>query len=234
MANRYGSVVMFALEKNVYNIFGQFVFDNGGVISTVANNSKGICNAWQNTPTFSGATSSGSATITSVTSFAGLFTGMQITGASASSTSLTIGTISASTGSVVLSKAAALATSASSSFVAQGGQYIIQFGTNQSLGMLDAYAKLVSVLWNPEMTTGSSSGTLTQAQLMPTDGSGEPTLIGNFTKQRTIPTTLTSASQDCTIVIQFGNGGGTGFVASVPGAGEQWKMHAVFVNSTAP
>lgn len=236
MAGRNYTPVNFALEKNVVNLFARFPFVIGSG-STVAGvtldttSSKGICSVNPSTPTFSGAVSSGSATITSVTSFFGLFTGMQVTGASVvGSGSFTIGTLSQSTGSLVMSSPAFITTTSSATFVATGGQYVIQFGT-QAATRLDSYVKLLDFNYMWDEATGSASGSVGQVQICP--AAQNIFYIRNNTSIRTIPQTLTSGSTDCTLTIQMGNGSGVNFVAANPVNGEVLKVGFSFSNSTA-
>lgn len=229
MANRYQTPVLFAMEKNLVWLSAHVLFDASGAASLDTSNSKGICNFVQNTPTFSGSIGSGSATITSVSSFQGLFTGMVLGGGTVNG-SPTIGTISAATGSIVLSAAASV-TAGSSSFTAAGGQYIMQFGTQAAL-RLDPYFKLLMIKQSFDSSTGSAIGTATQVQTTPV----APTMliIQNNTRVRTIPATATSGSTDCSLTLQFGNGTGVGFIAKAPAAGEGLRIETVFGNSSAP
>lgn len=227
MAGRNFTPVSFTLEKNVVFLFGRVFFGANGAVSLDTNNSKGTCAAWQSTPTFTGTTSSGSAVVSSITSFFGLYTGMSLTGNGVSGT---IGTISASTKSIVMS---ALATSAqaTTTISASGGQYVLQFGTIAGVA-LDTYAKFLRFTVSFDETTGSATGTATQAAFAPTSGGGF--VIRNNTSVRTVPGTATSGSTDCTLVIQFGLGNGTGFVATNPAAGEAARYAVVLGNSNAP
>src|SRR4029077_19734333 len=83
MATGYGVPVRFTKEKNVWDLFGVYNIGSGGAINVAQSVNgqyinKGIANVWQNTPTFTGVTSSGSASITSVSSFQGIFSGMAL------------------------------------------------------------------------------------------------------------------------------------------------------------
>lgn len=231
MSGRTYTPVQFALEKNVVFLFGRLLFGTGGSVSLDTNNSKGTCAAWQNTPTFTGTVASGSATITSVSSFQGLFTGMVLGGVGViGSGTFTIGTISAATGSVVIQNGAAALASGSNTFTGSGGQYILQFGT-QAATRLDTYAKFFKFQASFDESTGSATGSLTQAQLAPAVGGGF--VIANNSKQRTIPATTTSGSTDCSLTIQFGTGNGVNFVAANPAAGESVRYFVEFGNSTS-
>lgn len=235
MASGYGVPVRFTKEKNVWDLFGIFNIGSGGAINvaTVATGSgpqfitKGIANVWQNTPTFTGSVASGSSTITSVSSFNGIYTGMSVTGAGVPA-GLTLGTISQATGSVVLSGQAG----ATGTFVASGGQYVFQFGVNTSVGSLsqmsrlDTYNRLLQyqVAWDSSMSS-VSAGVATSV--------GTHFVDTNNITQKTIPSTLTSNSTDATLVIQFGVGNGTGFVAAVPNPGFVMRASFTMGNTTS-
>lgn len=224
MANRYNTSVQWALEPAVVFIGVHVTFGANGVPSVDAINSKGIANVWNQSLAFSGATSSGSSTITSVSSFTGLFTGMTISGPSVAG-SPTIGTISAATGSVVLSGPVGAGTS----FFAAGGRFLYQFGLNNG-NRLDSYYKLLDVHTSWDETSGSASG-VAVASLAPVSGQGF--MVANNSRVRTIPQTQATASTDCSIAIQYGTGVGTGFVAKDPLAGEALRVMFVFGNSSA-
>lgn len=242
MATTYGTQVAFNKEKLVWNLYGQFNIGSAGAMNMVPLNSKGIANVWQNTPTFTGVTSSGSSSITSVSSFAGIFTGMTLSspGASLIATGgATVGTISVSTGTIVMSAAAAAFTGSTGGTLAvQGGQYVIQFGTatytngsSTSTQKLDPYNKLLMYNVEFDMSVASASGTAKQAQLAPQNFLCF--LTQNNISIRTIPQTSTSASTDASLTIQFGIGGGTSFVAQTPQPGEAVRMQFTLGNSTA-
>lgn len=228
MANRYQTPVLFAMEKNVVLLSAQITFDSGGGAALVPLNSKGHCFFGPYSEAFTGSVASGSSTITSVSSFQGLFTGQTVSGTGVVGTP-TIGTISAATGSIVLS--APFGTAGSVSFLASGGSYILQYGTNQAQGRLDSYFKLLQLQHSFDMSTGSAIGTATQAQLAPAAPS--MILVKNNTKVRTVPATATSASTDCSIIVQFGSGAGTSFVAATPAAGEGLRIWTAFGNSSS-
>lgn len=226
MANRYQNPVMFAMEPNVVTLSAHVTFGTTGVPSVDAINSKGIANVSNQSIAFTGATSSGSSTITSVSSFAGLFTGMVISGASVAG-SPTIGTVSAGTGSVVLSGPVGAGTS----FNATGGRMLFQFGLNNG-NRLDPYYKLLYVHTSWDESSGSASGSVGVAALAPVAPSGG-FMVANNTRTRTIPQTQATASTDCSLSLQYGSGVGTGFVAQNPVAGEGMRVLFIFGNSSA-
>jgi len=230
MAGRNFTPVMFGLEKNLVFLYARCVFNPSGVPVLDTLNSKGICSINPYTPTFTGSTVSSSATVTSVSSFAGIFTGQTITGTGLQS-STTIGTISAATGSIVLNKAVNTGVASLTLVAGAGsGQYLIQFGRQAGVN-LDTYYKFVEMQHSFDMTTSSAIGTATQAQLAPLNPS--LILIGNQTQVRTIPATSTSNSTDATLQVQFGVGAGTNFVAGSPATGEAVRFAFVFGNSSA-
>lgn len=225
MANRYNNPVSFALEPNVVTLSCHVTFGATGVPSVDAINSKGIANVSNQSIAFTGATSSGSSTITSVSSFAGLFTGQTISGASVAG-SPTIGTISAATGSVVLSGPVGAGTA----FNATGGRYLFQMGLNVG-NRLDSYFKLLYVHTAWDESSSSASGSAGVAALAP--AASTQFMVANNTRTRTIPATQATASTDCSLSLQYGVGAGTGFVAKDPVAGEGIRVIFVFGNSSA-
>lgn len=227
MAGRNFTAVSFGLEKNIVQLYSRAVIGQSGTPILDTSNSKGICNIGISAPTFTGTTSSGSATISSVSSFNDLFTGMTLSGTGIGTA--TIGTISAATGSIVMSAPAASA-QASTTITASGGQYIFQFGTQAGV-RLDSYAKLLDWNYVFDESTGSASGKALVAQLAPASTVGF--IVTNTTQVRTIPATGTSNSTDCALVVQFGNGAGTGFVAQNPSPGEVLRCSFTFGNSTS-
>lgn len=223
--NRFTTPVQFGFEKNIVSAFSRVVFGSSGAPILDTNNSKGICNVAFSTPTFGGTTSSGSSTITSVSSFQGLFTGMTLSGGGANGT---IGTMTAATKSIVMTGLATSGVTASMSAI--GGQYVFQFGTQAGV-RLDGYFKLLEFGYLWDESTGSASGSGLQLQLAPS--SSQCFVVQNLTQVRTIPATLTSNSTDCTLTVQVGNGTGVGFVAQQPVAGEVFRCNYVFGNSSA-
>lgn len=227
MANRYQNPVQFAMEPNLVTLSAHVTFGATGVPSVDALNSKGIANVWNQSLAFTGATSSGSSTITSVSSFFGLYTGMVISGSGVAG-SPTIGTISAATGSVVLS--APVGAAGTTAFQATGGRYIFQFGLNNG-NRLDPYYKLLYVRSDYDESSGSASGSVGVAALAPVAPNNF--LVANNSKQRTIPQTQATASTDCSLILQYGTGVGTGFTAKDIAAGEGVRVLFVFGNSSA-
>lgn len=227
MAGRNFTPVSFGLEKNIVQLYARVVFGSNGAPILDTNNSKGFCNVGFSTPTFTGSTSSGSTTISSVSSFQGLFTGMTLTGNGVSGT---IGTMTAATASIVMTNPATSA-QASTTVSAIGGQYVFQLG--QQAGVrLDTYNKVLDLNMVFDESTGSAVGGSKVLQLAPSAQS--IFIVGNSTSIRTIPATGTSNSTDATLTLQLGNGFSTGFVAQTPVAGEVLRINLNLGNSTAP
>lgn len=230
MAGRNYTPVMFGLEKNIVSLFCRVVFNPSGVAVLDTNNSKGICAFNLETVSFTGATTNSSSSVGTVSSFVGLYTGMTVTGAAGSIQSgTTIGTISAATDSLVLSKQAIL-TNAANPLVASGGRYRVQFGSLAGVN-LDAYNRILSMSVMPFETTSSSSGGVSVAQFAP--GVDKVFVVNNQVSIRTIPSTAASVSTDCSLALQMGTGVGTNFVVQTPAAGESYYFHFLLSNSTA-
>lgn len=230
MASTYGYPVGFWKEGNVWTLSAHVTFGATGVPTLDTKNSKGICSFAPQSVVFSGATVSSSATVTSVSSFLGLYTGMSVTGTGFQATT-TVGTISASTGSIVLSKAVNTGSSTGSlAITASGGRYIIQFG-QQAAQRLDSYVKLLGMDRVFDVTAASASGGVGVAALAPS--APNMFIVANNTSVRTIPATATSGSTDCSLSLQLGSGVGTGFVAADPVAGEGARFVIVFGNLSA-
>lgn len=247
MANEYGTPVLFAKEKNVWILSARITFDANGAAALDTTQSKGFCAVWQNTPTFTAGTNGSSSLLGSVSSFQGLFSGMNLTIASSLAiiTTATVGSITAA--NALLNKFSVTAANNAQSgwpqfdtpsvtFIAGSGgggtgQYILQLG-QQAAQRLQTYNKILMVQHSFDETTGSAIGGVSQQQLAPANPS--MVLIGNQTRVRTIPATSTSGSTDASITVQFGQGTGRNFVAGTPAAGEAVRIVLVMGNSTAP
>lgn len=246
MASGYGVPVRFTKEKNVWDLFAILTVGSGGAMNfaTVSTGvgpqliGKGIANVWQNTPTFTGVIGSGSNTITSVSSFLNLYSGMALTSSFNGLT--TVGTMSAATGSIILNSgfASGFTGSTGGVFVASGGQYIFQFGVNTTVGSLsqnsrlDTYNRLLNLNISYACDSGSSIGTATQVALTPTVSQYFVTQFNLRTK--TLPAVATSSSTDASLVIQFGNNIGTGFQPAVLAPGMIVRVNFTMGNTTAP
>lgn len=234
MANRYASPVLFAMEKNVVFVSARVVFNPSGIAVLDTSNSKGVCNFQLDQVAFTANTVGSSTTMSSVSSFAGLFNGMTVTGFGATTTisSITAGAAQ----SLTLASGTGVTTTNAGAVIATGGRYRIQFGT-QAAQRLDTYNKLLGWSFQWEMTTSSAVGTATRQHLAP--AAPEVFLVQNNIQQRTIPKTSTSGSTDASLVIQTGTYGlvggayAGGFTAQAPATGESLKLMFMFGNSTA-
>lgn len=235
MPNTYASPVVFAKENNPITLWARVVFDNNGVPILDGANSKGIIGINPVTHTITAATTNSSVAVGSVSSFAGIYSGMTVTG---STGSIQAGTTISSVNSVGLTlglSKQAIQTGANNTLVIGGGQYAIQFGQlGGGYPRLTTYYKYLfsSLTWSE--VTGSAVGTATQVALAP--NASDMFVVSNTTKVITIPATLTSGSTDATLTVQLGNGGGTGptFQAASPQAGEVAHFIFQFTTSSAP
>lgn len=238
MASTYGSPVLFTKEKNVWILSARIVFDTNGAPTLDTTQSKGFCAVWQNTPVFTGGLTTGSnTTVGTVSSFQGLFSGMNLTISSSLAiiATTTIGSITPTTDSFKVNQYPEF-TVPSVTFTAGSagggtGQYILQLGQQAAL-RLDPYVKVLQLQHSFDMTTGSMIGTATQQQLSPR----APNMVWlqNKTNVRTIPATTTSGSTDASITVQFGSGAGSAFTAGIPDPGSAVRIVLVLGNSTAP
>lgn len=247
MASTYGTPVLFTKEKNVWILSARIVFGANGsaVLDTTA--SKGFCSVQQVTPTFTAGTNGSSSLLGSVSSFQGLFSGMNLTIASSLAiiSTATIGSITAA--NAALNKFAVTAANnaqngwpqfdtPSVTFIAGSGgggtgQYILQLG-QQAATRLDTYNKILMVKHDFDTTTGSTIGGVGQQQLAPLAPS--MVLIQNKIPVKTVPPTLATNSTDASITVQFGSGTGANFQALAPAAGEAVRVVLMLGNSTAP
>lgn len=233
MANVYGTPVLFTKEKNVWQLSAVIVFGPSGAASLDTTASKGFCAVNPDSITITGATTNSSTALSSVSSFAGIFKGMTITGPAGDlQAATTVSSFSATTQTITMSSQAIL-TDGSGSYQISGGRYRLQLGTIAAKA-LTPFVKLMGVDGISDVTTGSSAGSATQIQLAP--AASTAFLVQNNVSIRTIPQTLTSGSTDASIVLQFGigNGPGTGFTAVTPGDGERYRVVLTLGNSTAP
>lgn len=243
MATGYGTPVRFTKEKNVWDLFLTTNTGSGGALNIAqsVNNqfiNKGIANVWQNTPTFTGVTSSGSNTVTSVSNFTGVFTGMAITNSTIPN-GATVGTISPSTGSIVFTgtpAGAAFTGSTGATMVVSGGQYIIQFGVLTTAGSasynsrLDAYNRLLDFNLSFDSSVGSCAASATQQQIAP--NVSQYFIVQNNTTVKTIPQSMANSSTDCSLTVQLGTGA-NGFVPVPPAPGLVMRFDFTFGNTTA-
>lgn len=225
--NRYTTPVLFSFAKNLTFVYGKVTFNPSGVPVLDTNNSQGICSFNIAAVSFTGNTSSGSNVITSVSSFAGLFNGMSLTGSGGYTA--TISSITAAAGTMVVTGGNGVAQGANP-LQATGGRYVIQFG--QQAGVrLDAYNKLLAFKQSFDQTLSSVSGTTTTNALAPL--APNVFIVGNNTSVITVPKTTTSGSTDATLTIQMGTGQGGSFTAVTPSEGDTMRFEVAFKNSTA-
>lgn len=235
MANVYATTVSFQKEKNVTTLYATVVFNGSGVPVLQTNDSKGIANFWQETVSLNANVVNSTTSLSSVSSFAGLFSGMNLTGAGLA-TSQVISSMSvsgAADGSITVTKQN-ITTGGAVPLVAEGGRYRVQFGTINGSAPVryDAYNKLLQVNYTWDMTTSSASGTAAQLQLAPNATS--VFVLGSISfNQVTVPNSTTSGSTDASIVLQMGDGAGLSFQAKDPQNGEKLRLEFVFGNSTA-
>lgn len=233
MANRYSTPVLFAMEKNLTVVALRAVFGAGGSVVVDAINSKGISYMAPDQVAFSANTVASSATISSVTSFSGLFNGMTVTGLTQSvGASVTISSMTAGASSLVLSSGTNVIAQPANSLLATGGRYRVQFGLTVG-NRFDTYNKLLAFSYDFREITGSAAGSATSLQLYPICADGF--IVQNNTGIRTIPGTTTSGSTDASLAIQFGSYGANSniFTATTPQPGEVVNMLFTFGNSTA-
>jgi hypothetical protein len=230
MASTYGNPVSFTKENNVWMLFAKLNFGPNGTVTLDTTQSRGICNAALDQVAFTGATVNSSTSLSSVSSFNGVFAGMTITGpAGELQAATTVGSFSAATKTITLSKQA-ITTDGAGAYVATGGRYRIQFG--QQAGVrLDAYVKLLGYEVKFDVSTGSASGNATQIQIAPQ--APNVFIVDNKISVRTIPTTFATNSTDASIALQFGSGigPGVGFAAAVPADGESCRVVFFLGNS---
>lgn len=216
--NRNLRPVMFAFEPDVVSVYANLSFGAAGAVTlnqTQANSSKGICNVVLTSVSFTGTTSA-SVTVTSVSSFAGLYPGMTVTGTNVPAAT-TISSMNAGAGTITLSQAA---TGVNTGLSAAGGLYTVSFGSQFTpFKRLDAYVKLLACKADFDVS-GAQGGASTLALA--------PAAPNAFIVNNSI-SIATSAS----IALQFGSGAGTSFVAGVPANGERVRIAFMFSRSTA-
>lgn len=233
MANSYGTPVLFTKEKNVWTLSAQLQFGPGGAVTLVQANSKGFCAVNPESVAFTGGTTNSTTTLGTVSSFAGIFAGMTITGpAGELQAATTVGSWSAASKTFVLSKQA-ITTNTAGSYQATGGRVRLQLGA-QAITQLNPYVKLLGVNVFSDVSTGSASGGVGVAQSAP--AATTAFIVDNKVSTKTVPQTLATNSTDASVAIQFGVGAGpgTGFQAVSPGDGEIIRVDLILGNSTAP
>ncbi len=233
MASTYGTPVLFTKEKNVWILSLRAVFGAGGTVVLDPLNSKGICAFNPDQVAFSGNTVASSTSVSSITSFSGLFNGMTVTGITAGiGSGITLSSMTAGAGTLVLSSGTNVLPQQANALIATGGRYRVQFG-QQSGVRLDPYVKLMSFSYDFRETTGSAAGSSSTLQLYPLAQTGF--IVQNQITVRTIPQTATSGSTDASVAVQFGYYSGPNiFTVATPAPGEAVHMQFLLGNSTAP
>jgi hypothetical protein len=215
--NRYVRPVQFAFEADVVSVFALISFGAAGAPTLNTNYSKGICNIALNSISITGTSANTSTTISSVSSFAGLYVGMGISdGGVHIPANTTISSMNPGAGTMVISQAA---TGTNTGLTVSGGQYTITFGAQFSPARLDPYVRLLSAshLWDEAgVQGGASTGALAPA-------APSMFLVGNNITSSTL----------ANLVLQFGTGAGASFVAEVPASGEALRLFFSFTRSTA-
>lgn len=227
MADRYGTAVLFSLEKNIWAVFARITFGAAGAPTLDTQNSKGFCNVALSQVAFTGTTANSSNSVTSVSSFAGLYPGMLVQDSGPTHVNQLISSFTAGSDLLTL---AGNATGTNTGLVASGGQYTLQLGTQAGV-RLDSWYKLLEFQysWDESGSQGGAS-TLALAPAAP-----NVFLVGNRTTIRTVPATATSGTTDCTLTFQCGTGAGTSFTSAVaPNNGDALRIACVFGNCSAP
>jgi hypothetical protein len=223
--NRFARPIMFALEPDLVFLSARLTFGASGAVTLDTKNSKGFCAATLNTIAFTGTTANSSPTISSVSSFAGLYPGMTVQDSGPTHVNSTISSMSTGGDTITL---AANATGTNTGLTAFGGQYVLQFGRTAGVN-LDTYNKLLFMdsSWDESGSQGSASA-LALAPAGPISF-----IVGNNISIRTIPSTSTSVNTDATVTVQFGSGQGTSFTAYAPASGEAVRLFFVLCRSGA-
>ncbi len=232
MASTYGTAVAFTKEKNVWTLSAVVTFGATGIPTLDTNNSKGICNFAIDAVSFTANSVGSSATLSSVTSFQGLYNGMTVNGALGGPG--TVSSITAGSGLITLTSGTGIVTANAGVMTATGGRFRVQFG-QQAAQRLDAYVKLMTFGYSWDMSASSAAGSVSTQALAPS--AADMFIAQNTISVRTIPQTSTSGSTDCSLVIQMGNaqaGAGGNFIAASPVAGSKVRFFFVFGNSTSP
>ncbi len=225
MANVFGTPVLFTKEKNVWQLSAIIQFGPSGAATLDTTASKGFCAVNPDTIVISGTTTNSSTSLSSISSFAGIFKGMTITGPAGDlQAGTTVSSVGLAASKTIVMSSQAILTDGSGSYQISGGRYRLQLGTIAAQA-LTPFVKLMGVDGTFDVSAGSSAGSAVQVQLAPA-----------ASNVRTIPQTSTSGSTDSSVVLQFGtgNGPGGGFTAVTPSDGERYRVIFTLGNSTAP
>ncbi len=224
--NRLVRPVAFAFEPDVVSIFAKVSFGSAGAPTMDTMQCKGICNVTRKSISIIGDITSTSPTVENVSSFAGLYVGMSISGTGIQAGS-TILSMDAGAGTITLS-ANATATTAELAITVAGGQYVIQLGRQAGV-QLDTYNKLLALshIWD-------ESGLQGDADTAASDPAAPSMfIVGNQTGVRTIPPTIAGNLTDATVTVQFGTYSGGTFVAVDPASGDVVRLMLSMSRSSA-
>lgn len=224
--NRLLRPVQFAFEPDVVNIFGKISFGAAGAPTMDTTQCKGLCNVTRKSISITGDIANTSPTVSNVSSFAGLYNGMSITGTGIPA-STTILSMTPGSGTITLS-ANATATTSTLAITVAGGQYVIQLGRTAGVN-LDTYNKLLGLhhTWDE---TGLQGGASTGAS---SPAAPAMFLVGNLTNTVTVPPTVASALTSATLTVQFGTLSAGTFVAKDPASGEIVRLALQMCRSSA-
>lgn len=224
--NRLVRPVCFAFEPDVVSVFALISFGSTGAPTLNTTQCKGICNITRKTISITGDIANTSPTVSNVSSFAGLYVGMSITGTGIPAAT-TISAMTPGSGTITLSQNAT-ATTATLAISVAGGQYVIQLGRQAGV-QLDTYNKLLALSHNWD-ESGLQGGASTAAS---SPAAPAMILIGNQTAVRTVPPTVAGNLTDATITVQFGTLSGATFVAADPATGEKVRLSVKLCRSGA-
>lgn len=216
--NRYVRPVMFAFEPDVVHQFSLVTFGATGSTTINTLQSKGICGFSLNTISITGTTASSSTTVSGVSSYVGLYVGMTVSdGGVHIPANTTISSMTPASGTITLSQNA---TGTNTGLSVYGGQYMITFGRQLTpTKQLDTYVKLLGLNHNwDETSLQGATGTAASAPAAPS----------MFLVQNNITNTNLA-----NLVVQFGSGAGSSFVAYTPASGEQVRVAAQLCRSNA-
>lgn len=224
--NRTVRPVSFAFEADVVSVFANLLFGAAGAPSfvvgttTQSNNvptNKGLCNIALKTISFTATTDGTTAVLTAVSSFAGLYVGMSVTGTGIAANSK-ISSMNPGADTITLNNNT---TSANVADVlsASGGQYTLTFGSNFTLGRLDTYVRLLSFapIWNEDGLQGGAS-----------TAASSPAAPFIFIVNNSI-----SIAGSASITFQCGTLSAGTFVATNPANGEKLKIGIQLTRSSA-
>ena len=231
MANRLGRPIAFTLEPNVFSLFCHLTFGSAGAVTLDQGPypqpfSKGFCNASLNVITSPSATTSNSTAVTGLTTLAGVFNGMSVTGTGIQA-GTTVSAVDPAAGTLTLSQVATATGTPTLSF--SGGQYIIQLGTQAGV-RLDTWCHLLGLshIWDEATPNAALAGASPASPAAPS-----MFLVKSNVAVRTIPGTSASQLTDASFTIQFGTFSAGTFLAANPASGEVCRLTAMLSQSGA-